>query len=36
MSKTKCRSAEQRAADRAGVAATADAIRAQRNLPPGK
>ena len=36
MSKTTCRSAEQRAADRAGVTATAEAIRNQRNLPPGK
>ena len=34
--KTSCRSAEQRAADRAGVTATSEAIRNQRNLPPGK
>lgn len=36
LSKSKCRSAEQKEADRAGVAATAEAIRNQRNLPPGK
>lgn len=36
LSKSKCRTAEQREAERAGVAATAEAIRNQRNLPPGK
>lgn len=36
LAKSKCRTAEQREADRAGVAATAEAIRNQRNLPPGK
>ncbi|MGM9485476.1 hypothetical protein ACS5PN_30085 [Roseateles sp. NT4] len=36
LSKSRCRTAEQREAERAGVAATADAIRQQRNLPPGK
>jgi hypothetical protein len=36
LSKSTCRTAEQREAERAGVAATAEAIRNQRNMPPGK
>lgn len=36
MTKSKCRSAEQREADRAAVTATQEAIRNQRTKPPGQ
>lgn len=35
MFKTKCRSAEERADDRAAANVTADAVRSQANKPPG-